>query len=96
MRFAFKLKGSGVSIQPDLPLADGVKLKAAIQDLKSSHTAGESGLRLVGFSDGAPTVHFCHARDHPSGARSWTHHTEILHLVLTNVSSLRNKMCKVG
>ncbi|CAH8437901.1 unnamed protein product [Dicrocoelium dendriticum] len=49
MRFAFKLKGSNVSVQPDLPLADRLKLKEAIKSLKSRRAAGEQGLRLVGF-----------------------------------------------
>ncbi|CAI2736920.1 unnamed protein product [Dicrocoelium dendriticum] len=49
LRFAFKLKGSGVSVQPDLPLADRLKLKEAIKDLKTRRAAGEQGLRLVGF-----------------------------------------------
>ncbi|CAH8571812.1 unnamed protein product [Dicrocoelium dendriticum] len=49
LRFAFKLKGSGVSMQPDLPLTDRLKLKAAIKDLKARREAGETGLRLVGF-----------------------------------------------
>ncbi|CAH8467390.1 unnamed protein product [Dicrocoelium dendriticum] len=49
LRFAFKLKGTAVSVQPDLPLADRLKLKEAIRDLKARRAAGEQGLRLVGF-----------------------------------------------
>lgn len=49
LRFAFKLKDSGVSVQPDLPLADRSKLKEALKDLKARREAGETGLHLVGF-----------------------------------------------
>ncbi|CAH8484887.1 unnamed protein product [Dicrocoelium dendriticum] len=49
MRFAFKLRGSNVSVQPDLPLADRLKLKEASKSLKCRRAAGKQGLRLVGF-----------------------------------------------
>ncbi|CAH8446503.1 unnamed protein product [Dicrocoelium dendriticum] len=49
MRFAFKIKGSNVSVQPDLPLADRLKLTEAIKSLKSRRAAGDQGLRLVDF-----------------------------------------------
>ncbi|CAI2737906.1 unnamed protein product, partial [Dicrocoelium dendriticum] len=50
MRFAFALKGSNVSVQPDLPLADRLKLKEALKSRKSRRQLVSKAFVLWVFS----------------------------------------------
>ncbi|CAH8624858.1 unnamed protein product [Dicrocoelium dendriticum] len=49
LRFAFKLKGTGVIVYLDLPLADRLQLREAAKDLEARRETEQKGLLLVGF-----------------------------------------------